>query len=65
MINANKFSYVVSTLHNNRNSDEEAIIRRAALMRKTPVFTSVQSAYTFSKSLANNNVMEELEVTDI
>ena len=65
MINANKFSYVVSTLHNSRNSDEEAIIRRAALMRKTPVFTSVQSAYTFSKSLANNNVMEELEVTDI
>ncbi len=65
MINANKFSYVISTLHNSRNSDEEAIIRRAALMRKTPVFTSVQSAYTFSKSLANNNVMEELEVTDI
>ena len=65
MINANKFSYVVSTLQNNRNSDEESIIRRAALMRKTPVFTSVQSAYAFSKSLANNNVMEELEVTDI
>ena len=65
MINANKFSYVVSTLQNNRKDDEEAIIRRAALMRKTPVFTSVHSAYTFSKSLANNNVMEELEVTDI
>ncbi len=65
MINANKFSYVVSTLQNNKNDDEEAIIRRAALMRKTPVFTSIHSAYTFSKSLANNNVMEELEVTDI
>ena len=65
MINSNKFSYVVSTLQSGRNSDEEAVIRRAALMRKTPVFTSVQSAYTFSKSLANNNVMEELEVTDI
>jgi hypothetical protein len=34
-------------------------------MKKVPVFTSVQSAYTFSKSLAHNNVMEELEVTDI
>ena len=65
MINSNKFSYVVSTLQNNRNKDEDAIIRRAALMKKVPVFTSVQSAYTFSKSLANNNVMEELEVTDI
>ncbi len=65
MINANKFSYVVSTLQNNKKDDEDAMIRRAALMRKTPVFTSVQSAYTFSKSLANNNVMEELEVTDI
>ncbi len=65
MINSNKFSYVVSTLQNNRNGDEDAIIRRAALMKKVPVFTSVQSAYTFSKSLANNNVMEELEVTDI
>ena len=65
MINANKFSYVVSTLQNNKKDDEDAVIRRAALMRKTPVFTSVHSAYTFSKSLANNNVMEELEVTDI
>jgi carbamoyl-phosphate synthase large subunit len=65
MINSNKFSYVISTLQNNRNKDEDAIIRRAALMKKVPVFTSVQSAYTFSKSLANNNVMEELEVTDI
>ena len=65
MINSNKFSYVVSTLQNNRNKGEDAIIRRAALMKKVPVFTSVQSAYTFSKSLANNNVMEELEVTDI
>ena len=64
MINSNKISYVVSTLQNNRKDNEE-IIRRAALMRKVPVFTSVQSAYTFSKSLANNNVMEELEVTDI
>lgn len=65
MINSNKFSYVISTLQNNRKDDEEAIIRRAALMKKVPVFTSVHSAYTFSKSLANNNVMEELEVTDI
>ena len=65
MINANKFSYVVSTLQNNRKDDEDAIIRRTALMKRTPVFTSVHSAYTFSKSLANNNVMEELEVTDI
>lgn len=65
MINSNKFSYVISTLQNNRNGDEDTIIRRAALMKKVPVFTSVQSAYTFSKSLANNNVMEELEVTDI
>ncbi len=64
MINSNKFSYVVSTLQHNKNTDEE-IIRRTALMKKVPVFTSVQSAYTFSKSLANNNVMEELEVTDI
>ena len=65
MINSNKFSYVVSTLQNDRKGDEDALIRRVALMRKIPVFTSVQSAYTFSKSLANNNVMEELEVTDI
>lgn len=65
MINSNKFSYVVSTLQNNRKNGEDAVIRRAALMRKVPVFTSVQSAYIFSKSLANNNVMEELEVTDI
>lgn len=65
MINSNKFSYVVSTLQNNRKDNEEAVIRRAALMKKVPVFTSVHSAYTFSKSLANNNVMEELEVTDI
>ena len=65
MINSNKFSYVVSTLQNNKNDNEDAIIRRTALMKRTPVFTSVQSAYTFSKSLANNNVMEELEVTDI
>ena len=65
MINSNKFSYVVSTLQNNKKDDEDAIIRRTALMKRTPVFTSVQSAYTFSKSLANNNVMEELEVTDI
>lgn len=65
MINSNKFSYVISTLQNNRKDNEEAIIRRAALMKKVPVFTSVHSAYTFSKSLANNNVMEELEVTDI
>ncbi len=65
MINSNKFSYVISTLQNNRKDDEEAVIRRAALMKKVPVFTSVHSAYTFSKSLANNNVMEELEVTDI
>ncbi|MBQ8765501.1 MAG: carbamoyl-phosphate synthase large subunit [Clostridia bacterium] len=65
MLNANKFSYVVSTLQHNRNKDEDSIIRRVALMRKIPVFTSVQSAYTFSKSLAKNNVMEELEVTDI
>ncbi len=65
MINGNKFSYVVSTLQNSRNNDEDSVIRRTALMKKVPVFTSVQSAYTFSKSLANNNVMEELEVTDI
>ncbi len=65
MINSNKFSYVISTLQHSKNNSEDAIIRRTALMKKVPVFTSVQSAYTFSKSLANNNVMEELEVTDI
>lgn len=65
MINSNKFSYVVSTLQNTSKDSEEALIRRVALMKRVPVFTSVQSAYTFSKSLANNNVMEELEVTEI
>lgn len=65
MIRSNKFSYVISTLENSRGNDENAMIRRAALMKRVPVFTSVQAAYTFSKSLANNNVMEELEVTDI
>lgn len=65
MINSNKFSYVVSTLEENKKNSEDALIRRAALMKKVPVFTSVQTAYIFSKSLANNNVMEELEVTDI
>lgn len=65
MINSNKFSYVVSTLQNGKKDDEDAIIRRAALMKRVPVFTSVQSAHTFSKALAKNNVMEELEVTDI
>ncbi len=65
MINANKFSYVVSTLENVKGNEEELNIRRAALMKKVPVFTSVQSAYAFSRALENNNVMEELEVTDI
>lgn len=65
MINSNKFSYVVSTLENDRKNDENILIRRAALMKRVPVFTSVQSARAFAKSLANNNVMEELEVTDI
>ena len=65
MINNNKFSYVVSTLENTRGNEEELMLRRAALMRKVPVFTSVQSAYAFSRALENNNVMEELEVTDI
>ena len=65
MIRKNKFSYVVSTLENSGANDGNAVIRRAALMKRVPVFTSVQSAYTFSKSLANNNVMEELEVNDI
>ncbi len=65
MINSNKFSYVVSTLENVRGNEEELMIRRAALMKKVPLFTSVQSAYAFSRALENNNVMEELEVTDI
>lgn len=65
LINANKFSYVVSTLESSKANDDNLMIRRAALMKHVPVFTSVQSAYAFAKSLANNNVMEELEVTDI
>ncbi len=65
MINSNKFSYVVSTLQDDGRNADDSLIRRAALMKKVPVFTSVQSAYAFSKSLANNNVMEELEVTAI
>lgn len=65
MINGNKFSYIVSTLENTKGDKTELMLRRAALMRKIPVFTSVQSAFAFSKSLENNNVMEELEVNDI
>lgn len=65
MINGNKFSYVVSTLESGKRNDANMTIRRAALMKKVPVFTSLQSARAFGKALANNNVMEELEVTDI
>lgn len=65
MINGNKFSYVVSTLESGKKNDANMTIRRAALMKKVPVFTSLQSARAFGKALANNNVMEELEVTDI
>lgn len=65
MIGANKFSYVISTLENEHGRTEDVLIRRAALMRKIPVFTSVQSAHAFAKALMNNNVMEELEVTEI
>lgn len=65
MINGNKFSYVVSTLANDRGDEQNLSIRRAALMKRIPVFTSVRSAYAFSRALSNNNVMEETEVTDI
>ncbi|MCH5191094.1 MAG: carbamoyl-phosphate synthase large subunit [Oscillospiraceae bacterium] len=65
MINENKFSYVVSTLENDRGDERNLTVRRAALMKRVPVFTSVRSAYAFSRALANNNVMEETEVTDI
>ena len=65
MIQHNKFSYVISTLENVGANDENAVIRRAALMKRIPVFTSVQSAYAFSKALANNNYMEEQEVFEI
>lgn len=65
MINSNKFSYVVSTLENERGDEQNLTIRRAALMKRVPVFTSVRSAYAFSRALANNNIMEETEVTDI
>lgn len=65
LINSNKFAYIVSTLDNGRNKEENHLIRKTALLKKVPVFTSVESAYTFACSLANNNVMEELEVTEI
>ena len=65
MIKNNKFAYVISTLENGRNNKENELIRETALMKGVPVFTSVESAYTFARSLRNNNVMEELEVEDI
>lgn len=65
MINENKFSYIVSTLSNDGKNGDNIMLRRAALMKNIPVFTSVQGAYAFAKALADNNVMENAEVTDI
>ncbi len=58
MIKSNKISYVVSTVEKGSETAEDLAIRQAALLKKIPVFATVQSAHAFAKALVNYNFLE-------
>lgn len=66
LLESNKIVYVVSTSQKGRQSIIDDIrIRRKALERQIPTFTSLDTAYALTRCLSNKRTLEDIELVDL
>ena len=66
LLESNKIVYVVSTSQKGRRSIlDDVRIRRRALERQIPTFTSLDTAYALTRCLANKRTLEDIELIDL
>lgn len=66
LLESNKIVYVVSTSQKGRQSILDDIrIRRKALERQIPTFTSLDTAYALTRCLSNKRTLEDIELIDL
>ncbi|NMP38152.1 MAG: hypothetical protein GX051_08585 [Clostridiales bacterium] len=67
LIKSNRIVYVISTspLNDNKAITDDIIIRRTALKRKIPTFTSVDTAAALAACLERKRTLDELPLFDV
>ncbi len=66
LLESNKIVYVVSTSQKGRQSIIDDIrIRRKALERQIPTFTSLDTAFALTRCLSNKRTLEDIELVDL
>lgn len=66
LLESNRIVYVVSTSQKGRQSILDDIrIRRKALERRIPTFTSLDTAYALTRCLSNKRTLEDIELIDL
>jgi len=66
LINSNKIVYVISTSEKSNDAHGDDIqIRRRAIERKIPTFTTLDTANALARCLANKRSLEDIELVDI
>jgi len=66
LINSNKIVYVISTSEkSNTLNNEDILIRRRAIERKIPTFTTLETANALARCLAKKRSLEDIELIDI
>lgn len=66
LLESNKIVYVVSTSQKGRQSIMDDIrIRRRALERQIPTFTSLDTAFALTRCLSNKRTLEDIELIDL
>jgi len=66
LVNNNLLAYVISTSgKKEENLTDDTLIRRQALKKHIPVFTTVDSASVFVRCLMNNKSIEDIEPVNI
>ncbi len=66
LVNNNLLAYVISTSgKKEENLTDDTLIRRQALKKHIPVFTTVDSAEVFVRCLTNNKSIEDIEPVNV
>ncbi len=66
LINSNKVVYVISTSEKgNTEIADDIKIRRRALERQIPIFTTLETANALTRCLANRRSIEDIDIIDI
>jgi carbamoyl-phosphate synthase large subunit len=66
LINSNKVVYVISTSEKGDTElNDDIKIRRRALERQIPTFTTLETANALTRCLANKRSLDDIDIIDI